>query len=287
MSPRFQYQVVQLANGSRSIRSLAEAETFHPVIGPVAEAESLYLKQLRLPDRLADGVGEFVIWDIGLGAAANVLTVLKHTSHIPRPLRVVSFDHTLEALRFGLQHAAELEYFVGYEAAVGELLASGSSSFLNGVQPVEWSLIEGDFPTRLFEPAAEQWPKPHAIFFDAYSPARNPDMWTQPLFARLFSLLDASRPCALPTYSRSTLLRVSLLLAGFHVGAGHATGEKEETTVASNSPSLLEEPLGRDWLLRAGRSTSAEPLWTAEYRQEPLSQASRERLAAHPQFSGF
>ena len=96
-----------------------------------------------------------------------------------------------------------------------------------------------------------------------------------------------SRPCALPTYSRSTLLRVSLLLAGFYVGAGHATGDKEETTIASNSLGLLEEPLGREWLLRAGRSTSAEPLWTADYRQEPLSAKSRELLALHPQFAGF
>ncbi|MEN9778327.1 MAG: hypothetical protein RJB04_2082, partial [Verrucomicrobiota bacterium] len=34
----FAYSLVQLANGTTSIRSLAEGETFHPVIGPVAEA---------------------------------------------------------------------------------------------------------------------------------------------------------------------------------------------------------------------------------------------------------
>ena len=47
------YILVTLANGVRSVRSLAEAETFHPVIGPVAEAEALYVRQLRLRERFA------------------------------------------------------------------------------------------------------------------------------------------------------------------------------------------------------------------------------------------
>ena len=63
------YKLVRLASGDYSVHSLAHQETFHPVIGPVAEAEALYLKQLRLGDRLKEHKGEFVIWDVGLGAA--------------------------------------------------------------------------------------------------------------------------------------------------------------------------------------------------------------------------
>src|SRR5437773_6240559 len=120
--------------------------------------------------------------------------------------------------------------------------------------------------------------------FDAFSPAKNPAMWTLPLFSRLFQQLDPNRPCALPTYSRSTMLRVTLLLAGFFVGVGHATGEKEETTVAANTLDLLEEPLDGRWLQRARRSTSAEPLEESVYRQAPLSHATWEKLQQHPQF---
>jgi hypothetical protein len=74
------------------------------------------------------------------------------------------------------------------------------------------------------------------------------------------------------------------LLAGFFVGSGHATGEKEETTLAANLASLIEEPLDRRWLARARRSNSAEPLREAVYRQAGLSDDSWERLLAHPQF---
>ena len=281
------YSLVQLANGVFSVRSLAEAETFHPVIGPAAEAEALYLRQLRIPERLAGHAGEFVVWDVGLGAAANVLGVLRGVRGAAAPLRVVSFDHTSEPLEFGLAHAAQLGYFGGYETAVRELLDRDRAEFDNGGQRVVWELHPGDFPALAAAPAARALPKPHAILFDAYSPASNPAMWTLPLFTSLFGLLDPARPCSLATYSRSTLLRVSLLLAGFYVGAGHATGEKEETTIAANALDLISEPLDRAWLGRVRRSTSAEPLHTPVYRQAPLSAANWDRIQLHPQFASL
>src|SRR5205807_7327462 len=96
------YKLVKVASGAHSVHSLAERETFHPVIGPAAEAEALYVRQLKLPDRIRAARDEFVIWDVGLGAAANTLTVLRATRDIRCRLRIVSFDRTLEPLRFGL-----------------------------------------------------------------------------------------------------------------------------------------------------------------------------------------
>ena len=130
----------------------------------------------------------------------------------------------------------------------------------------------------------ESLPAPHAMLFDPFSPAKNPAMWMLPLFTNLFRLLDPARPCALATYSRSTMTRVALLLAGFYVGAGHATGEKEETTIAANTLELIGEPLDRRWLERARRSHSAEPLWESVYRQARLALATWEGLQRHPQF---
>jgi hypothetical protein len=109
-------------------------------------------------------------------------------------------------------------------------------------------------------------------------------MWTLPLFTNLFRLLDPLRPCAMPTYSRSTILRVTLLLAGFYVGVGHATGDKEETTIAANDLNLLAEPLDQRWLERARRSHSAEPMVEPVYRIAPLSPQTTEALRQHPQF---
>lgn len=304
------YQLVQLTNGSHSLHSLAYGETFHPVIGPVAEAEALYVNQLQLRERLSNHSGEFVIWDVGLGAAANALTVLRATRDLATPIRLVSFDNTMEPLEFALQNAAALGYFGGYELQTQAILEQHASQFTDGVRAVNWQFHLGDFPTLLArelerrvhaaetsirpllppegsvpQPAESGFgAPPHAILFDAFSPAKNPAMWTLPLFTKLFRLLDPQRACALPTYSRSTIMRVTLLLAGFFVGVGHATGKKEETTIAANTLELLSEPLDLRWLDRARRSHSAEPLHNEVYKIGPLTPESWERLQAHPQF---
>jgi len=281
------YQLVRLNNGICSVRSLADAETFHPVVGPVAEAEALYVNQLKLRERLQPHAGEFVIWDVGLGAAANALTVLRATRDLACQLRLVSFDHTLEPLKFALQHTADLGYFGGYENHLQEFIREQRVSFQDGAQSVNWEFHLGDFPAWLASQKGGRAPAPpHAILFDAYSPARNPAMWTLPLFTNLFQQLDPQRPCALPTYSRSTILRVTLLLAGFFVGVGHATGMKEETTIAANQINLLAEPLNARWLERAARSDSAEPLREPVYTRAPLAPGTAEKLRRHPQFAG-
>ena len=278
------YKLVRLANGVHSVHSLAHRETFHPVIGPAAEAEALYVKQLRLVERIRDHPGEFVIWDVGLGAAANALTVLRATRGLACAVRLVSFDNTVEPLVFALRNAETLAYFSDYLPYVRHLVPHGRISFDNGGHAVQWKLMLADFPALLSGPEAVFLPKPNAVLFDPFSPANNPAMWSLPLFTDLFRLLDPRRPCALPTYSRSTMLRVTLLLAGFYVGVGHATGEKEETTIAANTPGLIDEPLDREWLRRVHRSTSAEPLHEAVYRQAPLAPATWEQLQRHPQF---
>lgn len=275
---------MKLSNGAHSVHSLAHAETFHPVVGPITEAQGLYVTQARLKERLQSEPGPFVIWDVGLGAAANSITVLRAAAAVPCQLRLLSFDHTLAPLEFAAAHSEHLDYLAGRETLLKTLLSERHVVVQEGDCTGVWDIHLADFPSLLCTPAAASLPKPHLVMFDAFSPAKNPAMWTLPLFTNLFRLLDPQCPCALPTYSRSTLLRVTLLLAGFFVGIGHATGEKEETTFAANSLAMVEEPLDHRWLERVRRSSSAEPLSEPRYRQARLSEESWERLRGHPQF---
>jgi len=199
------------------------------------------------------------------------------------------FDPTMRMLHECIAEAEKDKATDKYtEDRLRELLQGHELAFCENDHPVHWELRLGDFPALLEQVFAGSThhpvPAPHLILFDAYSPATNPAMWTLPLFINLFRLLDPAKPCVMPTYSRSTMLRVTLLLAGFHVGTGHATGEKEETTIAANIPELIDEPLDRNWLRRVRRSTSAEPLGDPVYRQAPVSPGTWERLQAHPQF---
>jgi tRNA U34 5-methylaminomethyl-2-thiouridine-forming methyltransferase MnmC len=281
------YELVQLANGTHSIRSLADGETFHPVEGPIAEAQLLYVQQLRLRQRLVECDGEFVIWDVGLGAGGNALTTIHALSDLPRSLRIISFDRTLEVLRFAVQHATQLQFPLGFEKHIETLIEQGQVNFTHGALNVTWEVHLHDFPQWLAESvtAPRPVPAPHAIFFDAFSPARNPEMWTLPLFENLFRYLDPGRPCGLATFSRSSLARVTMLLAGLFVGAGEPLAKKEETTVAANALDLIDRPLDARWLQRVSISQSAEPLREAIYRQAPPSKDSLERLRRHRQFA--
>ena len=268
------YELVQLRSGGFSLRSARYAETLHPGVVPGVEGQSLYAQQLRVRERVRHETGPCVVWDVGLGAGANAIAILRS---VPGPVRLISFDNTLEPLEFALTVSHELEYIHGYEESMRELLRDRRVT----IGHAEWEISLGDFPGIIRE-SEPRLPSPRAILYDPFSPPRNPEMWTQPHFANLLRLL--SEPCSLATYSRSTMIRVALLLAGFYVGLGSATGQKEETTIAANRVDLIAQPLDQRWLARAQRSDSAEPMIEPVFRKAPLTRETFERLKLHPQF---
>jgi tRNA U34 5-methylaminomethyl-2-thiouridine-forming methyltransferase MnmC len=176
-----------------------------------------------------------------------------------------------------LQHAEELGYLAPHRPAIDSLIATGRAE----AGAVTWIFHSGDF-TQMLRRAS--LPAPHAIVYDPYSPATNRDMWTLEHLENLHACLDPARPCLLTNYTRSTAVRVTLLLAGFLVGRGPATGEKLETTVAANALSLLNQPLDHDWLARVPRSSHGAPLRMGESGGS-VSEVDLAKLQAHPQFS--
>jgi queuine tRNA-ribosyltransferase len=78
-------------------------------------------------------------------------------------------------------------------------------------------------------------------------------------------------------------VRTTLLLAGWFVGRGSATGEKEQTTIAASELQLLEKPLDDRWLERVARSTRPGPLGIAVLSPAELMA----RLRRHPQFNAM
>ncbi|MGE4183062.1 MAG: MnmC family methyltransferase, partial [Limisphaerales bacterium] len=179
--------------------------------------------------------------------------------------------------------------FGGLERWGREVVEHGSVSFDPGGVRVRWDLIPGDFTEHMRAgrgPGGRDLPSPQAILYDPHSPAANPEMWTLPLFRDLFAWIDPRRSwCGLATYSRSTSVRVALLLAGWRVGAGSGTETKEETTVAATGAGRLGSVLDARWLQRARRSGCAEPWVGPPYGGRPLSDRTWEELRSLPQFA--
>ena len=251
--PSAEYELVTVRFGARSLRSRRHGETFHPVLGPLEEARKLHVGQQRLVERAAAEAGRLVIWDVGLGAAANAVAVLDAFREFRGSARIElhSFDATTAPLDFARRHADAL----GYPAPHAEALRQLSEEGFAQAGPVAWRLHHGDFRECLHGA-----PTPAAIFFDPYSPRANPEMWSLGCFRRVSACLSPAVPCLLTSYTRSTAVRVTLLLAGLQVGRGAPIAEKNETTIAANLPGLLAAPLDRAWLQRVRASTRSAPL---------------------------
>jgi tRNA U34 5-methylaminomethyl-2-thiouridine-forming methyltransferase MnmC len=276
-----EFELVTLKTGLKSLRSVEHGETFHPVTGPRAEADTLHVVQQRLVERsLALPKGErFVIWDVGLGAAANVLAAIEALEPAASQVEIHSFDKTTAPLEFAQAHAAELGYLLPHLNRLSVLVAQRHVSVSPGIS---WRLHLGDFRERVL---LESIPAPHAVIYDPYSPSGNPEMWTLDHFTNLRKRLDPNRPCLLTNYTRSTAVRTTLLLAGFYVGVGCEVGEKAETTVASNHFELLDRPLSREWLTRAWISKNSAPLREASYSLGLISEADFRELEKAPHWS--
>ncbi len=272
-------EVVMLKSGVPAIRDCASGQIMHCGTGPAVESRAIYVEPSRLAERLAAGGPDaLVVFDVGLGAASNALAawgVSEAAAAPSRRLEIVSFDHDLAPLRLALQpenaEAFGLTDVAG--AAATALLADG----LHETARTKWRLVLGELLTSLAQSEADA---ADIVYWDMYSREVSPELWTVSTFR---SLRRACRPRAtLHTYSAATSTRSGLLLAGFAVGLGDATGDKEQTTIGATDHRDLARPLDARWLTRLERSSAAFP---SDVGTDEASRAEAfARIRALPQF---
>lgn len=268
------FEIVTTTMGAVSIRDNITKEIMHNPVGPWVEANALYIDQSDFKRRLTENLTlELVVFDVGLGAAANALAALHAARALKtrRPMRLISFERELRLLQFALDNAHHFDHFKGFEDAVQSILNTGKWE----EDGIIWELRHGDF-TQLID---EESNRANVIFYDPYSSKKNGDMWNKGIFKKV------REKCApdgiLFTYSRATPIRVSLLLAGFYVGQGIASGLKDETSQAAVRFEDLQNPLGEPWLGRWQRSHIPNAFGA---RDEDLA-ANKQGVLNHPQFA--
>jgi queuine tRNA-ribosyltransferase len=249
------HQVVRTRGGALAVRSVEAGEVMHPGVGPLVEAQQLYVAQSRLAERLREPGARspgapLVLFDVGLGAGTNALAARAVSQGAPAGaarLEIVSFERDLGALQLALAHGADfaLETDGRHDnvEAVHALLTHGRHETARTV----WRLEHGDG----LEVLAHQTTPADLVFWDPFSPRANPSLWTVAAFAAARRIAGAR--CTLFTYSASTATRVAMLLGGWAVGVGIAIGDKRQTTAAAVSAADLAQPLDRSWLARLSR----------------------------------
>ncbi len=273
------YEIVALPSGVRAMRDRVSGEVMHCGTGPLVESQELYVRPSRLAARLEESGDPLVLFDVGLGAASNAIAAWQvseaRTGSDFRRLEIVSFENDLSSLDLALQ--ADNGAWFGLErsahAAASALLAHGRFE----TERTLWRLSLGELPVLL---AREPEASGDIVFWDMYSSRTCPELW------HVKSFRQVRRHCrehaTLHTYSASTSTRSSLLLAGFSVGVGVRTGDRDESTMAAVTTSDLERPLDAAWLGRLARSSVPFP---KDIGTDPDSRgAALEQVRVHPQF---
>ncbi len=247
-------EVVLTRSGAPAMRDRTTGEIMHPVVGPLVEAERLYVGPSQLVDRLGgDGPDPLVLLDVGLGAGSNAIAAWHASQNLAttaRRLEIVSFDRSVAALELALDPAHASAFGLDSDAgsAARELLATGHHENAR----TSWRLVKGDLPSALTAVT-----EANVVFWDPFSPRASPDLWSLAAFRTL------RRSCrsgaTVHTYSGSTRIRSALLLAGFVVGIGPEIGEGKRATCAALRREDLATPLDERWLDRLTRSSAPFP----------------------------
>jgi queuine tRNA-ribosyltransferase len=238
------HEVVRTRKGILAMRCLEAGEVMHPGVGPLVEAEQLYVRQSRLGERLRRAEHEtLTVFDIGMGAGSNALAARAESERAPAGaarLELISFERDLGALELALANPAAFALEGEVSQAARALLADGAHE----TPRTCWRLRQGD----LLEALQKESLRADIVFWDPFSPRANPGLWTIAAFAAIRRVANPGG--TLFTYSASTATRIALLLAGWAVGAGDPIGDKAATTAAAVTAADLARPLDRRWLNR-------------------------------------
>lgn len=211
------HELVETEDGSYTLFSKEFQEACHSTSGAKAETVLHYLGGCKILER-AKSFHPFVILEVGFGLGVGFLTTLEK---MPKDVQWKFISMELDRDLLEWFRETHPEFQLSWE---GNLLKGKNDNF-------ELIVIQGDarFEVPKF---LEAFPVEfHAIYQDAFSPRRNPVLWTKEWFTLLKN--HSHKDVILSTYSASTSIRKSLHETGWGVYSGERFGPKRTSTRAA------------------------------------------------------
>ncbi len=192
-------------------------EHYHSTKGAVTESQHIFIR-MGLEESAAPAPR---VLEIGFGTGLNAFLTLLAANEIQKDIHYTSIElHPLQE-----EMIRRLDY--------PTLLATERTDDFYALHRAQWNeevpinshftlyKIEGDFTSYTFSG------KYDVIYFDAFAPEKQPEMWNQLLFDRLFALLNPAG--ILTTYCAKGAVRRMLQAAGFKVERlpGPPNGKRE------------------------------------------------------------
>lgn len=247
------YEFVQTQDGSYTLYLTEYGEHMHSLSGAYEEA---VLKHVHPSGILNQNKKKLMVLDVGFGLGYNILALIDELakSNFSGSLSVISLEKEqslFPALRsITFQNSRNDTYsFIkqAYKNGSSRRGAITIAVLFGDARDTVRSLADGAFD---------------AVFFDPFSPSRNPELWSVDFFKHMFRLMTGA--AILTTYSSAPQIRMALLEAGFTIGRAPSVGGKREGTVAAKTDIIT--PLSADDLAALQGNSRTVP-----YRDGDLS----------------
>jgi tRNA U34 5-methylaminomethyl-2-thiouridine-forming methyltransferase MnmC len=196
-------------------------DPYFSLAGGLAETDHVFLQGNRLPSRLQDG---FRIAELGFGTGLNLMATIALWQRLNRPgtLHYTSFEAFPMAPEDLARAHAAFPDLAPIAASLAPLWTGATTLSLPGLS---LRLILGDARATLpaWKGQADAW------FLDGFSPAKNPEMWSEPLLTEVAR--HTAKGGTFATYTAAGHVRRALSTAGFTVTRTQGFARKRHMTV--------------------------------------------------------
>ncbi len=200
------YHIVSTQDGSQTLYSELYNENCHSEAGAVEETKLHYLKACQVLEKSKEQK-EISILEIGFGLGIGWETTFHALKNDSCHLSFLSVEIDPELVAWAMKERSLPTH--GLEILVGDARETLKA-------------FQKQYPQRKFD----------CIYQDAFSPRRNPELWTVEWFTLLRSLSHSQT--IMSTYSASSSVRKSMIEAGWILREGHKFGPKRSATIAFN-----------------------------------------------------
>ncbi|WP_339379604.1 bifunctional tRNA (5-methylaminomethyl-2-thiouridine)(34)-methyltransferase MnmD/FAD-dependent 5-carboxymethylaminomethyl-2-thiouridine(34) oxidoreductase MnmC [Aeromonas jandaei] len=227
----------------------------------LAETRYVFLQQNRLPARfLHHDRDTFVIGETGFGTGLNFLaTMAAFLEQAPQTgngsrLHFISFEKyplTQGDLRKALAAWPELSSLSQDLIAQWPIPVSGCHRLIFAGGRIRLDLWLGDIKDMMPQLPHHAEGLVDAWYLDGFSPAKNPEMWTQALFDGLARI---ARPAAtIATFTCAGFVRRGLIAAGFAMKKVKGHGSKREMLAGDRTDKQPQQTIAPWYARTAGR----------------------------------
>ncbi len=217
LKPPPKHSYVRTEDGSFTLFSEEFQETCHSTTGAKSETLTHYVSGCQVIEKARE-LKNIHVLEVGFGLGVGFFTTLEKLP-AETSLHFVSLEFDFELLNWFKEVHPKLN------------LVWDNNTLVSRGEHFTLEIIAGDARKVLPKFMADQSYRFHAIYQDAFSPKKNPTLWTKEWFSFLRSI--STEDVILSTYSASTSIRKSLHEAGWKIQQGEKFGRKRTSTRAT------------------------------------------------------